>query len=155
MNLSQLERIEKINELIKVIGDTDRKFFNYNGCYSRFVVQGKKLFYIDKYTEKRIYPYQSSKHIGFSDGGTLWALINDFREWIIKGKRSNGNNGYGGLYCTSWGYSIAGMDKVISKAKEIGYLNNTDPTFRMMCEKIKANGNEWYLSHSLRKDLDC
>lgn len=154
MNNEKFKRVEQINELIKVIGNTDRQFFKHDDYYSHFIIQGNKLFLIDKYTKERVYPYSSSKHMGFSDGGTLWALVNDFREWIIKGQRSDGNNGYGGLYCTSWGYSIEGMDKVISKAKAIGYLRITDPTFREMCEKFKISGNDWCLGRAIREELN-
>jgi len=82
----QVDRMNKINELIRVIADTDRKFFysDSKGSISKFV-EGNKLFFIDKYTDKKIYPYQLSKRKGFSEGGTLWGLINDFREWIITG----------------------------------------------------------------------
>ncbi|MFJ9300025.1 hypothetical protein [Bacillus toyonensis] len=35
---------------------------------------------------------------------------------------SNGKNGYGGLYCTHWGWSEEGMKKMREYAREIGYL---------------------------------
>lgn len=152
MDKLQIERMNKINELIGVIADTDRRFFYAESRISQFV-NDNKLFFIDKYTNKRIYPYLISKHISFSDGGTLWALVNDFREWIITGKRSNGNNGYGGLYCTHWGYTIDGMDKVINKAKAIGYLDNDSQSFREMCQSIMDKGNEWLLGSTIKEEL--
>ncbi|WP_193774822.1 hypothetical protein [Vallitalea guaymasensis] len=156
MKKEQIDRMNKINELIEVIANTDRQFFysDGKGTISKFV-DGNKLFFVDKYTRQKIYPYPSSKKLGFSDGGTLWGLINDFREWIITGKRTNGNNGYGGLYCTHWGYTIEGMDKVISKAKEIGYLKQDAISFGDMCLKLKDDGNEWLLGVTVRSELNA
>lgn len=145
MKKHQVDRMNKINELIEVIANTDNKT-------SKFL-EGNKLFFIDKYTEKKVYPYPTSKHWGFSEGGTLWGLVNDFREWIITGKVSNGNNGYGGLYCTCWGYSIDGMDKVITKAEEIGFLPQNKPSFRERCLFLKDTGNEWLLGQRIKNEL--
>ncbi len=152
----QVKRMNKINELIEVIANADRRFFysKSKGTISKFI-EGNKLFFVDKYTGQKIYPYPSSSRRGFSEGGTLWGLINDFREWIITGKISNGNNGYGGLYSTSWGYTIDGMDKVIIKAKEIGYLKQDAISFRDMCLQLKDNGSKWALGITLRKELDA
>lgn len=156
MNQEQLVRMKKINELLRVIANTDRKFFNHtnraNGEVSHFV-ESTKLFFVDGYTHKKIYPYETSKWHDFCEGGTMRGLVQDFREWIITGNYSNGKNGYGGLYSTSWGYSIDGMDKIISKAKEIGYLQNNKPSFRDNCLKLKNEGNEWCLGYTIREEL--
>lgn len=156
----QIERLEKINILIKFIADIDEKLSNpYSSFffaretlkgrkdnYSRFEFRGNKLFYVDKYTEERIYPYIGvSKARGFSEGGTIWALVNDFREWIIDGKRSDGKNGYAGLYCPHWGgnWTLELKNKVIDKAKEIGYLGNDSITFTDYCKKVIKQGYDW------------
>lgn len=122
--MEQLDRLNKINELIKVISNIDRRFF-YSKSKNRigkFIKSnGGKLFFVDEYTGEKVYPYYSGRN-KFNGGGTLWGLINDFREWIITGKYSNGHNGYQGLYCPYWGYSKEGMEKIIKKGKEIGFL---------------------------------
>ncbi|NFO40816.1 hypothetical protein FDB42_12055 [Clostridium botulinum] len=122
MKQEQIDRMNKVNELIEVIASIDRRFF-YSKSKDRIgkFVEGKKLFFIDEYTGDRVYPYYSGRK-KFSHGGTLWGLINDFREWIITGKYSNGHNGYGGLHCTHWGYTLEGMIKIQEKGKEIGFL---------------------------------
>jgi hypothetical protein len=156
----QIERLEKINILIKFIADIDVKlsspcssfFFSRvtlkgnKDNYSRFEFKGEKLFFIDKYTEKWIYPYIGvSKARGFTEGGTLWGLVNDFRAWIVNGERSNGKNGYAGLYCPHWGgkWTLVLKDRVIEKAKGIGYLGNDSVTFSDYCKKLIKQGHDW------------
>lgn len=47
-----------------------------------------------------------TKHqrMNFSSGGTMWGLINDFKDFIYGDDDTNHNNGYGGLYRPHWGY---------------------------------------------------
>ncbi|KOF55702.1 hypothetical protein AGR56_17845 [Clostridium sp. DMHC 10] len=140
MKTEQIERMNKINELIEVIASVDRRFF-YSKSKDRTgkFIEGKKLFYIDEYTGEKVYPYYSGRK-KFSHGGTLWGLVNDFREWIITGKLSNGNNGYGGLYCPHWGYTAEGMAKVVTKGKEIGFLKKDAPRYEDVLKQYKARG---------------
>ncbi|MBY6838676.1 hypothetical protein [Clostridium botulinum] len=123
MRRIQSERMNKINELIKVIANTDRRFFYHNkkDSIDKFIEGKTTVFFFDDFLNKKISLTYSNRN-RFSHGGTLWGLVNDFKEWIITGKYSNGHNGYGGLYCSHWGYSNDGMKKIIEKAKEIGYL---------------------------------
>lgn len=124
----QLKRLNKINELVKVIASIDRKFFSYTDKETKqerigkFEFQGSKLFWIDEYQESRVYPYGYGNPSSFSHGGTLWGLIQDFRAWIIGNDHESSSRG--GLYCTHWGYTSEGMEKVREKAKEIGYIDS-------------------------------
>ncbi len=159
-NREQLERVKKINDLIVFIGDIDERlcspyssfFFsakttngNLNN-YSKFDFIGNKLFFFDKYTEERMYPYNTwGNPRGFSSGGTIWGLVNDFRQWIITGKSSNGKNGYGGLYCPHWGgkWTLELKDSVIDKAKDVGYLKEEDTSFTEYCKSLVERGSSW------------
>lgn len=78
----------------------------YPSLFWKVINKRKRLWFIDKYTGEKVNPYPSNyrKDYNFSEGGTLWAMVHDFCEFIITGKYTNGNNGYGGLYCQSWGY---------------------------------------------------
>ena len=58
----------------------------------------------------------------FTHGGTIWGLTKDFKEFIITGKKSNGENGYGGLYSPHWGYSPESMEDIRQTAIGLGYL---------------------------------
>jgi len=126
MRKSQVERMNKINELIELIAQTDRKFFysKSKNNVAKFIEGKTTVFYIDDYTEEKVHLSNICKDSGFSHGGTLWGLIHDFKEWIVTGKYSNGKNGYGGLYCPHWGYTEEGMKKIQDKGKEIGFLKS-------------------------------
>lgn len=123
MRKSQLERMNSINELIEVIATIDRKFFysERTGSIAKFIEGKTTVFWFDEYSEKKISLTYSNRN-NFGHGGTLWGLVNDFKEWILNGEYSDGNNGYGGLYCPHWGYSGEGMTIIREKAKEIGYI---------------------------------
>lgn len=126
MRPAQIQRMNKINELIKLIAETDRKIFysKSKDKVAKFIEGKSTIFYIDDYTQKKIHLNNICKDTGFSHGGTLWGLVHDFKKWTITGKYSNGENGYGGLYCTHWGYTEQGMKLIIAKGKEIGFLKN-------------------------------
>ncbi len=157
MNKFKKERLDNANRLIKLIGELDYKlnpkarswfFFSkesregtpYN--FSKFIIDNNKIFYIDEYTENRIYPYRNSKWWGFSNGGTLRGLVQDIREWIVTGKHSNGNNGYGGLYCPHWGsyWTVEYKQKVIDFGKEIGFISPESRDYKEYYEDCKKAG---------------
>ncbi|OPH61871.1 hypothetical protein BC351_01115 [Paenibacillus ferrarius] len=118
-------RIDIVNRIIQEIGNRGRNFFykpNHHG-YAHFTQVGKTLFYYDDYTGARIYPYeQFYDQKGFSHGGTLWGLVNDFRYFIVKGTHSNGKHGYGGLLGAHWAYPEEDMKAIQLLARELGYI---------------------------------
>lgn len=121
----RLKRIEIVNRIIQEIGNRGRHFFYkpHHHDYARFIQEGKKLWFIDDYTGAKIYPYeQYYEQKGFSHGGTLWGLVNDFRYFIIKGEHSNGKHGYGGLTGTHWAYPDEDMKAIQQLARELGYI---------------------------------
>ena len=117
------ERIAIINRIIMEIGNRGRHFFYkpHHIGYAYFVQEGKTLWFIDDYTGAKVYPYRGCDK-GFSHGGTLWGLINDFRHFIIKGEHSNGKHGYGGLLGTHWAYPEDDMKEIQKLAIELGYI---------------------------------
>lgn len=131
MNSSKEDRVESVNKLIKFISEHGRRFF-----YTKDTINSKnvdsvafmklkngRIYFVDNYTQKEIAVINNYRDWnGFSHGGTLRALILDFSEFIRTGKYSNGNNGYGGLYCDHWGHSDEIQQDIINYAKEIGYL---------------------------------
>lgn len=127
---SKYDRIEIINLLIKKIGSTGRGLL-YSNKYKRhsyFVYDGRTLYFVDHYTGVPLKmvkgtTYKTRAHEQyFSSGGTMWGLINDFKDFIYGDDDSNHNNGYGGLYCPHWGYSDYDMNSIRDYATEIGYL---------------------------------
>lgn len=124
------ERIQIINRLIRKIGCTGRKFLfcESKNTYGYFVHDGRTLFYVDHYTQAPMKMIKGSGHKtrrheqNFSSGGTMWGLINDFKDFIYGDDDSNHNHGYGGLYCPHWGYTVDEMESIRKFAIEIGYL---------------------------------
>jgi hypothetical protein len=122
------ERLEVVNKIIREIASRGRKFFysKTKDRYAEMVIEKGKVYFIDDYTGERVYAYNTvqNAHRNFSHGGTLWGLINDFREFIVKGEYTNHNNGYGGLYSPHWGYPKEDMQAIINLAKDLGYLES-------------------------------
>ncbi|WP_121605543.1 hypothetical protein [Virgibacillus sp. Bac332] len=123
MDNRKIDRLVAVNKIINEIATRGRKFFyTKNKGTSYFYLAGdkrKRLWFWDKYAGK-VNPYQVYDKC--SEGGTLWALIKDFKEFILTGNHTNGNNGYGGLYCPHWGYPEEDMKAIRAVAKEVGFL---------------------------------
>lgn len=124
------DRIDRINRLIREIGSRGRRFL-YSKTYDRFASfhwANGRLWYTDDYTGEPILMQaeqegktRDQKH-GFSHGGTLWGLVNDFSDYIFGDDDANHNHGYGGLYCPHWAYPDEDMEAIRKVAVELGYL---------------------------------
>lgn len=117
-------RISIVNQLINKIASLDRKFFEYKGCISKINRRNSRLYMLNEYNRKEMclstkYGYPPK---GFTHGGTIWSLTKDFKQFIITGEKSNGLNGYGGLFSPHWGYSEESMQEIRDLAKSLGYL---------------------------------
>lgn len=145
--MDKLKRCDLINQLLEIISKQDRGFFRTGDNLAKFEVRNNRVYFIDDYTKDPICAYHglNRRHRGFSHGGTLWALVNDFREWIVTGKYSDGVNGYGGLYATCWGVSIKSKENIINKAKEIGYLPQDSSSYKDFCKRLLENDCGWQL----------
>lgn len=121
-------RLEKANKLIEKIASCGRNFFRYSedGTTAKFLFKNNRVYYMDEYTKKEMLTYNYLQFEYFNHGGTMMALVMDISEWIRTGKYTNGNNGYGGLYCRHWGYSEENMQEIRRFATEIGYLKERE-----------------------------
>ena len=118
------DRIVIVNKIIQKIASLDRKFFEYKGEVSRIFQRHGRLYMFNEYNKKDMclstkYGYPPK---GFTHGGTLWGLTKDFKQFILTGNKSNGENGYGGLGSPHWGYSTESMEDIRKTAKILGYL---------------------------------
>lgn len=122
--LSFEERISVVNEIIKKIASYDRKFFEHDGRIAYIFNVNKKLYMRSEYNgfDILITTKKLSKPYEFTHGGTLWGLTKDFKEFILTGEKSNGENGYGGLFCPHWGYTDEAMKEIQQLARTLGYL---------------------------------
>jgi hypothetical protein len=91
--MNKHERVQLANEVIKIISLHGRRFFSMASdvqnpteqqCNTRsyFYLQAGRLFFIDKYTQKRIYPHYRGHWHNFSDGGTLRRVVDMLRNFI-------------------------------------------------------------------------
>jgi len=96
------ERIAHANALIQIIASHGRRFFmhqprakNESGIleeprFARLELRNGRIYYIDDYTQKAVYTYQTkfrnSWH-GFSHGGTLKNLVECMVEYIRFGTK--------------------------------------------------------------------
>ena len=128
--MNKQERLEIVNKLIKFISERGRRFFwtnsTINGEFENTAfmkLKNGRIYFVDNYTQDEV-PVLDNGYDwkGFSHGGTLRALVLDFAQFIRTGKDTDGNNGYGGLYCSHWGHSEDIQQEIIQYAKEIGYL---------------------------------
>ncbi|UAL46822.1 hypothetical protein K7887_18445 [Sutcliffiella horikoshii] len=119
------ERLEAINKLIQFISERGRRFFETRGNLAFMKMKNGRIYFVDDYTQREI-PVIKSYYDwkGFSHGGTLRALVLDFAEYVRTGNYTNGNNGYGGLYCRHWGHSEVVQQEIIDYAKQVGFLKN-------------------------------
>lgn len=124
------ERIKLINRLIREIGSLGRHFF-YSKTHDRYATfhwANGRLWYTDDYTGKPMLMEAGQEgktrdqKFAFSHGGTLWGLIQDFRDYIFGDDDSNHNNGYGGLYSPHWAYPEEDMEAIRQLAVDLGYL---------------------------------
>lgn len=153
MRKSQIERMNNINKLMELIGSLDSGFFKTSNGLDMFVERKTTVKYLNGYTNKVLtVPNNDFREIkGFNHGGTLTALIKDFKEFIITGKITNGKNGYGGLYCRAWGYSIKNMDKIIAFAKEIGYLRPDSESYSSYMIRFYNKNKEWLWDYQVEE----
>ncbi|MED3026178.1 MULTISPECIES: hypothetical protein [Bacillus cereus group] len=129
--MDKKKRIEIVNSLINYLADHEKGFFRHEKTNrtARFEHDGKTLWFLDHYTNVSMRMTKSEhktkvQKMNFSSGGTMWGLVRDFTDFIYGNDNSNGRNGYGGLYCTHWGWTAEQMKKMRDYAREIGYLKS-------------------------------
>lgn len=85
--LTKYERVETANKMLIAIASCGRKFFAHEDRVSQFEIDHRgRIWFTDKYTKKRIYVQYKGNWRGFSDGGTLRALVERLRDFITQGK---------------------------------------------------------------------
>ncbi|MEM5371324.1 hypothetical protein V4C53_35565 [Paraburkholderia azotifigens] len=87
---AKIDRVVHANLLIRAIASHGRRFFYYSegDRYARFELDARgRVWFIDDYSERRIYTHAPSyrRWKGFTHGGTLRSLVEDMRDYIIKG----------------------------------------------------------------------
>lgn len=121
MNEKQ-ERAKRANALLQTISEHGRRFFHHDGRVARFEVDERgRVWFIDAYSQKRIYTHYTGRWRGFTLGGTMRWLIESLRDYIRTGKVIVGHFGpWPDEICRGdlWGYGDD-MRAIRKKAVEL------------------------------------
>lgn len=126
--MTKHDRVQNVNQLIKVIGDGGRNFFKHKDRYASMEIDCRgKIWWVDDYTEKRIYThYEFGRWRGFSHGGTLRDLVRALRNYVTKGEPvpTFHFGPWPEHFCNGdlWGYGDY-MDRVRDSACNLGITN--------------------------------
>jgi hypothetical protein len=116
-------RLAAANLLLECIATNGRRFFSAKGRIARLELARGRIFYHDPYSERRIYTHYRYRWRGFSQGGTMRALVIALREFVTKGVTLNPLifGPWPDWYCGGdlWGYGES-MANVRATAAELG-----------------------------------
>jgi hypothetical protein len=87
---TKLDRAVHANALIQVIAAHGRRFFycKSKDTYARMEIDARgRVWYVDDYSRERVYTHYRYNWRGFSHGGTLRGLVEDMRDYIVRGER--------------------------------------------------------------------
>lgn len=128
------ERVTQCNEILRICASHGRRFFSHdadrleretNPAISHFELDPRgRIWFIDKYTGKRIYTAYKYKWRGFSDGGTLRSLCDALCDYIRAEKNTIPLGHFGPFQewrCGGdpWAYGKEEMAEVRRKVVEI------------------------------------
>lgn len=124
--LSREQRLNRANQLIGVIANYGRRFFYHEGRIGRFELGDRgRVWWIDAYSQARIYTHYRGPWRRFTGGGTLKALICNLRDYITKGTPLPPHTlgPWPDWYCGGdlWGYGDD-MAHVREAASELGLI---------------------------------
>lgn len=158
MNLAERkqDRCNRANALLQVIASTGSRFFRHGSRVSQFYLDGRgRLWLNDRWNRKPVYTHYKGEWKHFSQGGTLKALCEALRDFVIHGKRFT----FTGRH---WGYG-EDMSAVISAARALEILPaEPEPAEEFFLLSLKwwshpltwwkpnGNGYTWYLDEAGR-----
>lgn len=122
------QRVAKVNQIIRVIGDCGRHFFKSKNRYAYMEVdQRGRVWFVDDYTRHRIYTHYKGAWHNFSHGGTLRSLVIHFKDYIMFGCPLPVHvfGPYPAHLCNGdlWGYGDS-MIEVRKAAAELGLIES-------------------------------
>ncbi|BCD83634.1 hypothetical protein PSm6_00410 [Pseudomonas solani] len=130
------QRAEQVNQVIRIIADHGRRFF-FSASHQRYasmeVDERGRVWFVDDYSGKRIYTHRTpwgGRWRGFTHGGTLRGLVEEFREYIRTGKQLH--PGYLGpereriTDGNIWGYPLEDMQQVRTLAGALPVFRQPD-----------------------------
>jgi hypothetical protein len=126
------DRAVQSNAMIGAIACCGRQFFRHKEAVSRFDVDDRgRVWFTDKYTCRRVYTHYPGRWRGFTEGGTLRAMVEGMRDFITSGMLLSPR--YFGPWpewvCGGdlWGYGADAMQEVRDAAEQIGIAALASP----------------------------
>ncbi len=115
-------RATLVNGFLAVIAGCGRQFFRYGERVSTFEADDRgRIWFIDAYSQRRIYTHHRYEWKGFTNGGTIRTLVEELRDYIRTGQRPVLNIGPWPEYVCDgdlWGYGDA-MQQVRAEAENL------------------------------------
>jgi hypothetical protein len=82
----EAHRLRIANDLIRMIASTGRRFFRYKRRVGHLEVDAHgRVWFIDHYTNKRVYTHQHAGWKHFTGGGTLREVVWRLRDYVKRG----------------------------------------------------------------------
>ena len=124
MNLAKRrERAEKVNEWIRFIADRGRHFFKYEDRYAHIEVDDRgRVWWVDEYTQKRIYTHYKGRWDNFSNGGTLKDFVGFLRDLVKNDRMILYRNVTGMASPNVWAYPPDEAEEIQQKGAELGLM---------------------------------
>jgi len=125
--MTKNERVDMVNQALEAIASNGRRFFYHENRVSKMEVDARgRVWFVDSYSQRRIFTHcPFSRWRGFTNGGTLKALVCHFRDFITKAKPVPAHcfGPWPEWYCDGdlWGYG-EDMALVRSAAVKIGIV---------------------------------
>lgn len=125
------QRLHDVNTLIAIIGSVGRKFFRHGPRMSRLEMDPRqRLWWVDCWEGTRVYLHSPrSQRRGFSQGGTMWDLIQRLKRFVQDGTQLHPRV-FGPWPDWSiqdlWGYGDESMELVRAVARQLGITPTVD-----------------------------
>lgn len=112
MDAQRQLRLIAVNEFLQVIASCGRQFFSHENRIARFEISAnERIWFIDAYSQQKIYTHTRYGWNGFNHGGTLLQLCQKLRDFIRTGAQLPAGmfGPWPETYCRgdAWGYGPA------------------------------------------------
>lgn len=116
----QRRRLRQVNDLLRVIASTGRRFFCHAGRIARLELTDRGVvWFIDHYDGARVYTHYDGQWKGFTAGGTMRSLIGQLRDYVKTGQKLYPYT-FGPWPKWQCGGDLWGYGKAMRKVREAG-----------------------------------
>lgn len=121
---ARAKRLDAANEMIQVIASCGRRFFDHSvrgqGVTRLELDERGRVWLVDGWQGARIYTHYDGRWRKFSEGGTLWYVVQCLREYVMYGTHVPARvfGPWPAVYADGdlWGYGVEAMETVRAAA---------------------------------------